>query len=183
MKVAENAVEISIPRFFKNDYSSEHQRRDALVEGYIKLKMGRNHLFLRERKKIDTAEDHHDHGDFESTLGDNEQCTMYQTLFQPEAMYDDDIHIPAVICIQRYLRGHLTRSEARYRERVFIGISIDKSNKNMNCIQDSLESLYKRRKQEQSENKELYEQALIELKDVVREEEGFEIRESLREDR
>ena len=53
----------------------------------------------------------------------------------------------------------------------------------MEELKDAMDVAYRKRKQEQTENKEIYERALDELKDIIMEEEGPEIKEELRERR
>ena len=86
--------------------------------------------------------------------------------------------------IQRLFRGYFSRAKAQFErdeELVFIGMR-PKSTNNDDLVSD-LKQAYKKRKQEQIDNKEAYEKALEDLKEVVLEEEGPEMRDQLRNER
>lgn len=82
--------------------------------------------------------------------------------------------------IQRIFRGHTSRAAVqaeRDEELMFIGMKAPKEE--FNALEKKLELAKVKRKVEQTENIEGYEQALIDLKDVVKDEEGPFMRETL----
>ena len=81
-------------------------------------------------------------------------------------------------------KGWLSRQIAmreRQNELMFVGMQPRKDN--FDTFRREVNIAYLKRKQEQAENKEGYEKALEDLKDVIVDEEGPEKREQFREDR
>jgi hypothetical protein len=86
--------------------------------------------------------------------------------------------------LQRMMKGYVSRKIAN-RERLneFMFVGMDQRNDNVDTLESELDIAHRKRKQEQIDNKDAYERALEELKDVILEEEGPEKREQLREER
>ena len=93
----------------------------------------------------------------------------------------------AAISIQRLFRGFLSRvraTAAREEELVFVGMRPPKHDARGDFdLAAELETAYRKRKQEQTDNRSGYTKALTDLKDVVREEEGPHMRAELRGER
>lgn len=87
----------------------------------------------------------------------------------------------AASLIQKIYRGFASRqaaSKARDAELVFIGMRPPEARKSEDLAKTMAHARLKR-KTEQAENKEMYEKALIDMRDVVMEEEGPEMREKM----
>ena len=100
---------------------------------------------------------------------------------------NENIHELAVTKIQANFRRHIDQRKAnRVRQWVstFIGMKSDSTNQlHRDNLVKNLEDVNRKRKQEQTYCREKYEQELIRLKDIVKDEEGFRMEVDLREER
>ena len=86
--------------------------------------------------------------------------------------------------IQRLFRGSYARekaAESRDEELIFIGMK--PARETGDGLGKELATAYKKRKTEQSDNKEAYAKALVDLKDEVARDEGPQMRDALRQER
>ena len=200
LKLPPGTMEVPVPRYFKEDYREEHKQRDKLVKGYMKLKLGSDTLPVEDvQRSLDVpttqltleqaieAIQRNERGrqgkqraNFVKELREEDKRRKN---YVDKSMLEMDPEIAAAN-IQRLFRGYFSRAKAqteRDEELVFIGMR-PKSTNNDELVSD-LKQAYKKRKQEQIDNKEAYEKALEDLKEVVLEEEGPEMRDELRNER
>ena len=186
LNMSPNHLEIPIPRFFKEDEKLSYAQRDALIAGYMKLRLGIDKVELKRatalyhENKIDMA--------VKKSIAcseKNENLSNYKWIDDPIEEIDFETDDSAATAIQKIARGLLSRKKTSLcekREKTLIGMR-NHDRREMQEVENSLRNSYSLRKQEQSENHSLYEEALVQLKNIVLEEEGYEIREKLREER
>ena len=46
LKLPPETLEVSVPRYFKEDETNDMRKRDRMVKGYMKLKLGVDEVFL-----------------------------------------------------------------------------------------------------------------------------------------
>ncbi|CAN0258915.1 unnamed protein product, partial [Scytosiphon promiscuus] len=197
-------------RYFKQDSAVEIAARDTLVKGYIKLKLGTGAadggagggVPLDDEEDLDAAAGEMTLDKALEIIQRNERgrqgkqrALLLKELREEEKkrrIYDatDQLEMDPEIAaanIQRLFRGSAARRRARQeREDEMIYIGMKPAESAIGELQRELDIAYRKRKQEQAQqtdNRDAYEEALEDLKDVVLEEEGPEMRESLREER
>jgi hypothetical protein len=199
LKLSPEMLEIPIPKYFKEDIKRQLDQRDRIVAGYMRLKHNVDKIHLTdpydsaivvEAMTLDRAieiiqrNERGRQGQARASIvrsmrEKERQGRLYESSTRMEM--DADI---AATNLQRMLKGFISRSEAR-RERenelMFIGMKPRKDN--LQSLEKELNLSYVKRKQQQLENKESYEKALDDLKDIIMDEEGPEKREEFREER
>lgn len=188
LKISPDNLEIPIPRFYKEEDKEYRAQRNALVEGYMKLKLGQDHVKFERIVDLDTNTGNKQEDDTFLELGDNDG-PISKNKWLEESFDENGIDFEtddfAAVAIQKIVRGVLSRKKTKScqeEERILLGMRHE-DRKKMEVVEKNLQDTYTLRKKEQAENQEKYEEALISLKDVVFDEEGFEIREKLREER
>jgi len=199
LKLSPETLEIPVPKYFREDQARRLQQRDRLVLGYMRLKHERDDIFLNdhydaalpiENMTVERAIDIIQRN--ERGRQGNERALKAKETREKERqgrMYDSASHIEmdqeiAATNLQRMFRGFHSRYAAtseREKELVFVGMRA--RDDKVDALESDLITAYRKRKQEQAENKESYEKALEQLKDVILDEEGSEKREELREER
>ena len=199
LKLSPEMLEIPIPKYFKEDNKSQIAQRDRIVTGYMRLKHNTDNFFIPDvyetvamsetftlEKAIDMIQRN------ERGRQGVDRANLVKALREKERqgrIFDSSAHIEmdsdlAATNLQRVIKGFVARVDAR-RERtnelMFIGMRPKEDN--VQQLDKELQISYIKRKQEQAENKEAYEKALEDLKNVIIEEEGPEKREELREER
>ena len=202
LKLPQKTMEVPVPRYFKEDNSEDHKQRDKLVKGYMKLKLQCDSFPVEDEQlgmdiptielTIDEALDAIQRNErgrqgkqrakFVKELREEDKRRKN---YSDNSMLEMDPEIAAAN-IQRLFRGFFSRARAqieRDEELVFIGMRPKASNQGNGDLENDLKQAYKKRKQEQIDNKESYEKALEDLKDIVLEEEGPEMKDRLRDER
>jgi len=199
LKLSPETLEVPVPRYFREDNLKQLEQRDRLALGYMRLKHNTDQIFMDDQfssalpsdemtleKAIEVIQRNErgrqgkERAMLVKDLRDKEkQGRMYEASAQVEM--DVDI---AASNIQRIVRGMKSRRAAaveRENELVFIGMRPRRDNVDM--LESEMKMSYVKRKQEQLENKKLYYKALEDLKEVILDEDGPDIRENLREER
>lgn len=199
LKLSPDTLEIPVPKYFREDQARRLQQRDQLVLGYMRLKHNRDDIFLMdhfdsslptESMTMDRAIEMIQRNE-RGRQGTERAMKARETREKERQgrMYDSASHIEmdqeiAATNLQRMFRGFHSRFAAtseREKELIFVGMRPREDK--VDYLENELNVAYRKRKQEQAENKELYEKALEQLKDVIMDEEGSAKREELREER
>ena len=201
LKLSPSVLEIPVPRYFKEQFQKQLEQRDRLVAGYTRLKHNKDVLQIEDKYESPLALENMTLDDAIKVIQKNERgrqglerVAIYRANRDKEAktrMFDasagDEEELDpeaAATNIERISRGFVSRKIAareRQNELMFVGMSPKKDN--LVALSDEVHSAYVKRKQQQVENKEEYERALLDLKDVIVDEEGPDKREQFREDR
>jgi len=201
LKLSPSVLEIPVPRYFKEQFQKQLEQRDRLVAGYTRLKHNKDALQIEDKYESPLALENMTLDDAIKVIQKNERgrqglerVAIYRANRDKEAktrMFDasagDEEELDpeaAATNIERISRGFVSRKIAareRQNELMFVGMSPKKDN--LVALSDEVHSAYVKRKQQQVENKEEYERALLDLKDVIVDEEGPDKREQFREDR
>jgi hypothetical protein len=199
LKLPPDTLEVPVPKYFREDSAEARKVRDKIVEGYMQVKHGVTEIPLESSDGQDTS------GSIpldkaieiiqlnERGRQGKERATLVKVLREEEkrrkaydaahggAELDQDV---ASIEIQRALRGLVARNRAsrlRDRELIFLGMrpsiveNVDR--------EAQLKNAYIMRKQEQKDNKDAYERALEDMKEVVYNDEGPDIKRELEGER
>jgi IQ and AAA domain-containing protein len=202
LKLSPDTLEITVPKYFREENASLLEQRDRLVSGYMRLKHNTDEIYVADEYEtpvvvepmtIERAMEiiqRNERGrqamsQFDS-MRDTTDLEMQRMLFSSSSVTDKDPSTldMAVLHIQRSFKGFLGRHQAvgeRENELMFIGMKPRKDN--VDALDYELNIAYLKRKQEQIENKQIYETALDDLKDTIMDEEGPEKRNELREER
>ena len=199
LKLSPETLEIPVPKYFKEDIARQLEQRDRLVSGYMRLKHNTDAIYIEDEFDVSQASQgmtvdraieiiqRHERGrqgwERASMVRDLREKEKQNRMYDASAQLDMDPDIAATN-IQRMLKGFASRREAtreRENELMFVGMQSRKDN--LDALEREMEIAYRKRKQDQLENKELYEKALDDLKDVIYQEEGPEKKEELREER
>ena len=199
LKLSPQTLELPVPKYFREDHSRQLEQRDRLLSGYMKLKHGTSDIFIEDtfhsampldemtvEKAIEIIQRN------ERGRQGKERAILVKELREKERMgrmYDSSAQIDmdrdiAATNLQRTFKGFQARRAAkleRENELMFIGMSQRKDN--INLLNHELNLAYLKRKQEQSENKELYEKSLEDMKEIILDEEGPDKRDEFREER
>eukprot|EP00981_Chlorochromonas_danica_P013134 scaffold5903_cov165-Ochromonas_danica.AAC.9 len=192
-------LEIPIPKYFKEDAKRRLEQRDSIVSGFMHLKHNTEKILINDpydsaivtetmtlEKAIEIIQRN------ERGRQGAERAALVRALrekerqgriFESSARMEMD-HDLAATNLQRMMKGFVSRVEAtkeRENELMFVGMKPRKDD--VDALQHDLNLAYIKRKQEQIENKEAYEKALEDLKEVIADEEGPEKREEFREER
>ena len=178
LKIRPNILNTPIPSFFKEEESQKRQEISALVEGYMQLKLSTDTLPLEADATIDKEEKSNN----EVELGPNGKThDVYDALFR-------DSNVRRAKCattIQKYIRSYLVRCEIRrdtLKEEIFIGLRTTHGSAN-DTLEQYVDSMRVRRKQGQAEVGEEYREVLVVLKDLVKTENQFDMKQSLMKER
>lgn len=211
LKLPPETLDIPIPRYIRQDYATEQVARDKLVAGYCLVKT--NHMTpvpLEEERHVNSPTTDMTLDKAIEILQRNErgrqgkargvlvrELRLDQKRNSGFAMgavggalaeepLDTDLETAAGN-IQRVWRGRMARAAAlkdREEELIYIGMKPRPTEGDeYSRLEMSLSIALRKRRQEQAENAEAYTKALDDLRYVVLEEEGPEIREALREER
>ncbi|KAL7479851.1 hypothetical protein ACHAW6_005570 [Cyclotella cf. meneghiniana] len=183
LNVAPSHLDTDTPSFFKQESALHHCARNALVLRLLNDKYG-DEIPPLERKqwfvKPSTTSDDIEH---EACTRNNANLIERNKEGKENVTTDNKAEIAATM-IQANIRRHIQRkkvAEKRYRLGTFLGMN--KCDKELDSLVKNLEDIRHKRKEEQTYCQEKYEQDLIRLKDVVRDEEGFRMEVELREER
>jgi len=199
LKLPPDTLEVPVPKYFREDSAEARKVRDKIVEGYMQVKHGVTEI------PLESSDGAQDSGSIpldkaieiiqlnERGRQGKERATLVKVLREEEkrrkaydaahggAELDQDV---ASIEIQRALRGLVARNRAsrlRDRELIFLGMrpsiteNVDR--------EAQLKNAYIMRKQEQKDNKDAYERALEDMKEVVYNDEGPDIKRELEGER
>ncbi len=199
LKLSPDMLEIVIPKYFKEDIKRQLDQRDKIVSGYVRLKHNTEKLqipdpydsaVVAEQMTLDRAieiiqRNERGRQGFEraAIVRALREKERQGRIFESSARMEMDTELAATT-LQRMLKGFISRTEAakeRENELMFIGMKPRKDN--LDTLEHELNLAYIKRKQEQMENKEAYEKALDDLKEIIADEEGPEKREEFREER
>lgn len=199
LKLSPEILEIHIPKYFKEDIKRALEQRDRIVSGYMRLKHNTDRLTITDiydsavvpevmslDRAIEIIQRNERGRQGQERLAIARQVRERERqgkIFESSTKMDME-HDVAAMNIQRVIRGFMARTEAtkeRENELMFIGMKPRKDN--VESLDHDLHLAYIKRKQEQQENKETYEKALEDLKEIIAEEEGPEKREEFREER
>lgn len=190
LKLSPDSLELPIPKFIREDYARQHQERDNLVSAYMKVKHETDDIYILDKYEPSQAPvPDMSIEEAMAIIRRNERgrqaCDVVNKLRLKRMFLDnteDDIDADeyllddtedAAISIQRMIRGILGKKSAqaeRTNELMFLGM--EKKIDSTEVLKDELNKTYIKRKQEQLENKESYEQSLMALKQTVSESEG-----------
>lgn len=199
LKLSPEMLEIPIPKYFREDIKRQTEQRDRIVQGYMRLKHNTDKIYIFDQydsavtvesmsleraieiiQRNERGRQGSERSALVRALRDKErQGRMFESSNRNEM--DADL---AATNLQRMLKGFISRTEAlkeRENELMFIGMRPRRDN--LDILDHELQLAYRKRKQEQYENKEAYEKALEDLKEIIADEEGPEKREELREER
>ncbi|KAG5185735.1 hypothetical protein JKP88DRAFT_257381 [Tribonema minus] len=186
LKLPPETLDVPVPRYFREDNAEEIEARDKLV---VLLEEG-NGTTLQSTMTVDQALDVIQRN--ERGRQGRQRALLVKDLREEEKrrhMYDsaDQVEMDAEIAaanIQRLFRGSSARRRAlREREEELIYIGMKPPRNSSTELEQQLDMAYRKRKQEQADNREGYQRALDDLREVVAEEEGPEMREALRNER
>jgi DNA polymerase III delta prime subunit len=201
LKLPPMTMEVPVPRYFKEDNLRSLKHRDKIVAGYMKLKLGLESVPVEEStgagegvaslemsweaaveaiQRNERGRQGKQRANFVKDMRDDDKRKKN---YQDSSTTEMDPEIAAAN-IQRLFRGYFSRAKAhreRDEELIFIGMKPRKYNNDE--LENDLLQAYRKRKQEQIDNKEAYEKALEDLNQVVLEEEGPEMKDKLREER
>jgi hypothetical protein len=199
LKLSPDMLEITIPKYFKEDIKRQLDQRDRIVSGYVRLKHNTDKLqiadpydsaVVAEQMTLDRAieiiqRNERGRQGFEraAIVRALREKERQGRIFESSARMEMDTELAATT-LQRMLKGFISRTEAakeRENELMFIGMKPRKDD--LDNLEHELNLAYIKRKQEQMENKEVYEKALDDLKEIIADEEGPEKREEFREER
>ena len=182
MKIPAKAIETPIPTFLKGETTKNRGQRDALIKGYMELKLNADKVQL-ENNYLE-----------ESNIYDRSNEARQRITGEQNAVKDliELSEPPDFFCkgckatvIQSYFRGYLTRRiyrEKCNKERQFVGMQY-KSVEGNKKIEMNMRYERSKKRQMTKQNREEYELALKDLKQTVKREESFEMKENLREER
>lgn len=198
LKLSPEILEMTIPKYFREDIKRVLDQRDRIVSGFIRLKHNTDILqipdpydsaIVQEAMSLDRAieiiqrNERGRQGQHRAAITRQVREKERGRIFESSTRIEMDADIAATN-LQRMMKGFMARTEAakeRENELMFIGMRPRKDN--LDALDHELHMAYLKRKQEQLENKEAYEKALEDLKEIIAEEEGPEKREELREER
>lgn len=173
-------IQTPIPHFIRNDAKKMKENRNALVRSYINHYRD-NGAGQRIEEDNDIKLDHVDVD--ERGIG-----TVYDIkVIDFSACEINSIREKAVIILQRYIRGYLVRMRTRRNAdwiKVFIGMMNDSHENDSNSANKKLLlDLGERKQYEQRRNEIDYQDALEDLSKEVERDEGFALKQELREER
>ena len=201
LKLPPETLEVPVPNYFKEQALTQRRLRDKIVTGYTKVRHGVEFIMVEERDAENASGVRVEPAQCIEIIQRNERgrqgkqrALLVKELREEEkrrrnydaaAQLEMDPEI-AAIGIQRLFRGFFSRARAavaREQELVFIGMRPPKTRADAYDVTAELKVAYRKRKHEQAENQMLFDKALVDLKDVVREEEGPQMRAELRGER
>lgn len=199
LKLSPEMLEIPVPKYFREDIKKQLEQRDRIVSGYMRLKHNTDKLYISdsydsavvmENMTLDRAieiiqrnergRQGFERAELVRALREKERQGR---IFESSARVEMDSDLAATN-LQRMLKGFISRTEAakeRENELMFIGMRPRRDK--LDVLDHELQLAYIKRKQEQLENKESYEKALEDFKEIIGDEEGPEKREEYREER
>ncbi|RLN94800.1 hypothetical protein BBJ28_00015464, partial [Nothophytophthora sp. Chile5] len=202
LKLPPETLEVPVPQSFLDDQQEDLARRERLVRGYMKLKHGVDAISLGEDEELSLAggvgvlsldeaiavvqrnergRQGRQRGLLVQELREEERQRKLYEAAQGAPEMDPDL---AAANIQRMFRGFFSRAAAareRDQELVFIGMKAPATDRS--ALEKRLADARLQRRAEQTENKEEYERALVELHGVVASEEGPFMKEKMLEER
>jgi len=169
-----------IPHFIRNDAKKMKENRNALVRSYINHYRD-NGVEQRPEEDNDIKLDH-------VNVEEKGIGTVYDTeVFDFSACEINSIRDEAVIILQRYIRGYLVRTRTQRNAdwiKVFIGMMSDSNENDFKAANKKLLlDLGERKQYEQRRNEIDYQDALEDLSREVERDEGFALKQELREER
>lgn len=202
LKLSPETLEVPIPRYFKEDHANVINQRDNFLKAYMQEQLSTDAIYIDDQYETPVPIENMDIQRAVDIIQRNERGRQGFVSAQAlKSMRDKSLQKMSlgmmsqnendatsyelhVINAQRTLRGFFGRSEAlkeRENELMFIGMANRRDN--VEILTYELSMAHIKRKQEQIENKALYEQALDDLKEIIVDEEGPEKRDELREER
>jgi IQ and AAA domain-containing protein len=199
LKLSPEMLEIPVPRYFREDIKRQIEQRDRIVLGYMRLKHNTDKMYIADHFDSAVVVENMTLERAIEIIQRNERgrqglerAVLVRVLrekerqgriFESNARVEMDTDLAATN-LQRVLKGFISRTEAaRERENELMFIGMRPRRDNLDVLDHELQLAYLKRKQEQQENKESYEKALEDLKEIIADEEGPEKKEELREER
>ena len=198
LKLPPETIEVPIPHYFVEDRYADIRSRDKLVEGYMKLKHSREKIYVEDHHELDF--------EFPYTLvqaiqeiqrnergrqGRNRALTALQRRRRTN-FSGSDLGVTAETdpttaakSMQRLFRGFHSRKKvqrSRDSEMVFIGMK-PKSNEHIKQLTAGLAKDRIKRKADQKDYKEGYAAGLVEARELLQDEIGPDLHDSMMEDR
>jgi hypothetical protein len=179
MKIRPHRLDTPIPSFFKVEDSQKRKERNALVEGYMQLKLSITTLPLQDHRYIEKEEDNKE----EVALGPKSKViNAFDASFRESNVRRDK----CTVMIQRIVRGYLVRRDIERKlekEQIFIGMHQPYNDGRNDKLKQHLDDMCLLRKQGQLEIDEEYRDALVALKGLVKQENEFDMKQSLMKER
>jgi len=200
LKLPPETLDVPVPRYFREDSRDARAIRDKIVAGFMQVRHGVESIALESQTNAEETGALSDLAQCIEMIQRNERgrqgkerAVLVKVVRDEEKRrkaydaarggldMDPDV---AAIEIERALRGLVARKRAqtlREEELIFVGMkpSINDDVDRTAQLKDACTM----RKQVQHDNKHAYSQALIDLKDVVYDEEGPQMRNELRGER
>eukprot|EP00968_Pinguiococcus_pyrenoidosus_P028722 scaffold8065_cov267-Pinguiococcus_pyrenoidosus.AAC.6 len=198
LKLPPETLEVPIPRYFKEDNTAAIRHRDNIVSGYMQLQLKVDSVWVEEADAVDEFAEPMTLEQAIAVIQRNERgrqgkqrALVVEDLRKDEkrgnfaASSDGDMDIEvAAANVQRLYRGFVSRrfaSQERETELAFIGMKAPPPKEDDLAVE--LQHVYEKRKHAQHEYQEEYVKAVGDTTEKLREEEGPEMRELLREER
>lgn len=201
LKLSTSVVDIPIPRYFTEDNQRLLEGRNELIAGYMMAyfntktihlptpsNLAQESVVLSVDQAIEIIQKY-ERGrqgilralKFKEIRDSEKRTSIPFDADRPEKEIPDDL---AATSIQRFSRGVNSRKAAlieRENELKFLGMTYREDG--VELLREAAAVDYRKNKQEQAENKAQYERGLREVREVMVEEEGPDIKERLREER
>lgn len=198
MGVTPAALALGVPRFFKEERARELEERDKLLSALLAQYTVKLEAEGRPSHPLEALE-----GPLAATMSLEEAVRIVQVnergrqgrvkcaearsarsrdrvLLAPPAMDPDS----AAVLIQKTFRGHLTRKktkDAREDELVFLGMKASSRKKDVDLVEKA-EATRARRKLIQNQNELEYQQATLQMRQAILDQEGPDIKEQMQDD-
>ena len=197
LSVAQSRFETTTPTYFKEDRQDDIRQRNEFVAELLKEKFGLEASLLEEKTwsvESGTASCAYDTTSttdpslVEGSDSSNDEDSDSSNDEESDATEENLPEQAAAKVVQALVRGCLSRKQTIEHKLwldSLVGISSSRNSDGIELdkLENNLTDIYIRRQQEQQYCKESYENDLHRLRDVVREEEGFTLRNELREER
>ena len=171
-----NELYTPIPSFFQDEELQKRKERDALVEGYMQLKLSLSSLPLLD----DEGQHVEEEAEEKVKIGpEGKTNCVYDDSFRDSNVRRNE----SAISIQKNFRGYLVRCKLQNQldeERSFIGMRV--SDEVNSQLKQHVEDMCLRTKQSQMEIDTEYREVFSSLKELVKRENGFDIKNKLMND-
>jgi hypothetical protein len=199
LKLPPETLEVPVPKYFREDKRQQQEQRDRLVSGYMRLKHNTDDIYMPDKfespvvvenmtldralEVIQRAERGRQGKERFQLVKETRDKERAGRLYDASGQAEMDLGVAATE-LQKMAKGFIARrAAARERDNELMFIAMKPKQDNVEMLGFEMELAHRKRKQEQAENKETYEKALEELKEIIMDEEGPDKREELREER
>jgi len=180
LRILPYSIETPIPCFFKEDNEKIHAERNELIVEYTKMKLGVSSIPVEGTDISDESDIGNQHQNPNLGNQGNNVIPILSNSFAKKCNNEKK----SSIIIQRCFRAYSARLRERARsnrEQLFIGMA-DTTIRTYD-LEQTLSDVYTKRKQVQRQNIKEYVGALENLKNIVREEEGYSMKSELSDER